>query len=279
MINELIPPDQLAPLLQKRLLQLNEALTQLKKTQKNQPAGHLRIAQKGTNRNYFYHYTSPDDLTGKYIPKKQIELAKALAQKDYNLKLIKQVEKEIFALQEYLTQSKNGTAIQTLYNNLCPARQTLVTPTLLTDEQYLAEWENITWQGLPFSPDAPQYDTANGEKVRSKSEVIIADTLARYGIAYRYEFPLRLRQTKKDSENATIYPDFLCLNLRTRTEFYWEHFGLMDDAAYATKSARKLRLYAENNIFIGRNLIITMETQEEPLNTRMIEKIILDFLK
>lgn len=279
MINELIPPDQLAPLLQKRLLQLNEALAQLKKTQKNQPAGHLRIAQKGTNRNYFYHYTSPDDLTGKYIPKKQIELAKALAQKDYNLKLIKQVEKEIFALQEYLTQSKDGTAIQTLYNNLCPARQTLVTPTLLTDEQYLAEWKTITWQGLSFSPEAPQYDTANGEKVRSKSEVIIADTLARYGIAYRYEFPLRLRQTKRDSENATIYPDFLCLNLRTRTEFYWEHFGLMDDAAYATKSARKLRFYAENNIFIGRNLIITMETQEEPLNIKIIEKSIIEFLK
>ena len=85
MINELIPPDQLTSLLQKRLLQLNEALAQLKKTQKNQPTGHLRIAQKGTNRNYFYHYTSPDDLTGKYIPKKQIALAKALAQKDYNL--------------------------------------------------------------------------------------------------------------------------------------------------------------------------------------------------
>lgn len=279
MINELISPDQLAPLLQKRLLQLNEALTQLKKTQKKQPAGHLRIAQKGTNRNYFYHYTSPDDLNGKYIPKKQIELAKALAQKDYNLKLIKQIEKEILALQEYLTQSKNGTEIQTLYNSLCPARQTLVTPALLTDEQYLAEWKNITWQRLPFSPEAPQYDTVNDEKVRSKSEVIIADTLTRYGIPYRYEFPLRLRQTKRDSENATIYPDFLCLNLRTRTEFYWEHFGLMDDAAYATKSAWKLRLYAENNIFIGRNLIITMETQEEPLNTRMIEKIILDFLK
>ena len=279
MINELIPPDQLVPLLHKRLLQLNEALAQLKKTQKNQPAGHLRIAQKGPNRNYFYHYTSPDDFNGKYIPKKQIELAKALAQKDYNLKLIKQIEKEIFALQEYLTQSKEGTAIQTLYDSLCPARQTLVTPAFLTDEQYLSQWKNITWQGLPFSPEAPQYDTANGEKVRSKSEVIIADTLARYGIAYRYEFPLRLRQTKRDSENATIYPDFLCLNLRTRTEFYWEHFGLMDDAAYATKSARKLRLYAENNIFIGRNLIITMETQEEPFNTRMIEKIILDFLK
>ena len=279
MINELIPPDRLVPLLHKRLLQLNEALAQLKKTQKNQPAGHLRIAQKGGSRNYFYHYTSPDDFNGKYISKKQIYLAKALAQKDYNLKLIKQLEKEIFALKEYLKQSKDGMAIQTLYDALCPARQSLITAATLTDEQYLSQWENITWQGLPFSPEAPQYDTANGEKVRSKSEVIIADTLARHGIAYRYEFPLRLRQTKSSSESITIYPDFLCLNLRTRREFYWEHFGLMDDPEYATKSARKLRHYAENNIFLGRNLIITMETQDEPLNIKIIEKNILEFLK
>ena len=279
MINELIPPDQLVPLLQKRLLQLNEALSQLKKSQKNQPVGHLRIAQKGGSHNYFYHYTSPNDFNGKYIPKKQIDLAKALAQKDYHLKLIKQLEKEIFALKEYLIQSKDGMAIQTLYDALCPARQSLITAATLTDEQYLSQWENITWQGLPFSSEAPQYDTANGEKVRSKSEVIIADTLARHGIAYRYEFPLRLRQTKSSSESLTIYPDFLCLNLRTRREFYWEHFGLMDDPEYATKSARKLRHYAENNIFLGRNLIITMETQDEPLNIKIIEKNILEFLK
>ena len=53
----------------------------------------------------------------------------------------------------------------------------------------------------------------------------------------------------------------------------------MDDAEYATKSARKLRHYAENNIFLGRNLIITMETQDEPLNIKIIEKNILEFLK
>jgi hypothetical protein len=83
MINELIPPDTLTPALQKKLAQLNAALIQLKKLQKNQPPGHLRIAQKGGNRNYFYHYTSSDDFTGKYLRKNEQALAKALAQKDY----------------------------------------------------------------------------------------------------------------------------------------------------------------------------------------------------
>lgn len=278
MINELIPPDTLAPQLQNWLAQLNAALAQLKKTPKNTPPGHLRVAQKGGKGPYFYHYTSSQDFNGKYIRKKQLSLAKALAQKDYTLKLIKLLEKESLTLTEYLVQSKNGTAIQDLYKSLCPARQDLVTPATLTDQEFTAQWKNVSWQGLPFALDAPQYDTANGEVVRSKSEVIIADTLARYGIPYRYEFPLQLKKAPKDKVTSTFYPDFCCLNIHTRKEIFWEHFGLMDDADYASNTAGKLRLYAENGIFPGRNLIITMETQKEPLNTKLIEKIIREFL-
>ncbi len=278
MNNELIPPDTLAPQLQNWLSQLNATLAHLKKAPKNSPPGHLRIAQKGGKGPYFYHYTSPKDFNGKYIRRKQLPLAKALAQKDYTLKLIKLLEKECTALSEYLAQTKNGTAIQCLYKSLCPARQNLVTPVTLTDQQFTAQWKNITWQGLPFAPDAPQYDTANGEVVRSKSEVIIADTLARYGIPYRYEFPLQLKKTPKDKGSTTFYPDFCCLNIHNRKEIFWEHFGLMDDADYATNAAGKLLLYAENGIFPGHNLIITMETQKEPLNTKLIEKIIREFL-
>ena len=72
----------------------------------------------------------------------------------------------------------------------------------------------------------------------------------------------------------TLHPDFLCLNPGTRSEFYWEHFGLMDDSAYSNNAAGKLRLYTENGIIAGRNLIITMETQNEPLTTRLVEKMI-----
>lgn len=106
--------------------------------------------------------------------------------------------------------------------------------------------------------------------MRSKSEVIIADTLFRHNIPYRYEFPITLKRSNSDDirrdfgSSITLYPDFLCLNTRTRTEFYWEHFGLMDDPAYSNNAAGKLRLYTENGILAGRNLIITMETQTEP---------------
>ena len=289
MNKELLLPDRLTTQIEKRLAELENTLNKLKEVQKEMPQGHLRIAQKGDKRPWFYHYTSPDNLTGNYIRKKDTEFAKTLAQKDYNESLIQQLQKEINTLQEYLTQSQNGYAISKLYEKLCPARQALITPVTLTHEQYIAQWKSVTWQGHSFSPDTPIYDTANKEQVRSKSEVIIADTLLRHGIPYRYEYPLVLKKggfslEHTDHKHAPsiktikLYPDFLCLNVHTRQEYIWEHFGLMDDPDYARNVAAKLQLYVENNIFPGRNLIMTMETQKNPLSTRSIEKIITEFL-
>ena len=154
----------------------------------------------------------------------------------------------------------------------------------LTDDQYAARWQDVSWTGRPFAPDAPYICTAHGERVRSKSEVIIADTLLRYNIPYRYEFPITLKRINPDDirrdfgSSITLHPDFLCLNTRTRSEFFWEHFGLMDDPDYSKNAAGKLRLYTENGILPGRNLIITMETQTEPPSIKALEKLIEELL-
>ena len=122
----------------------------------------------------------------------------------------------------------------------------------------------------------PEYLTARGERVRSKSEIIIADTLFRLKIPYRYEYPLNLKNTK--GEKLTLYPDFTCLNLRTRREFYWEHFGMMDNSEYSENVVQKLHLYEQNGIIPGKNLIITMETSTIPINTKQIELLAKSYL-
>ena len=110
--------------------------------------------------------------------------------------------------------------------------------------------------------------TTKEEKVRSKSEVIIANMLNTKGIPYHYEFPVKI------NSSLTIYPDFLCLNKRTRQEFYWEHCGMMDDSGYSRELVKRLALYAQKNIIPGKNLILTMETREQPLNTKDVERVI-----
>lgn len=268
---EELSPNQLAPLLEKRLAELQNLLFTKKKSYEKAPKGRIRISQNGGHPEY-YLVTERGSLRGKNLPHSQKTLARQLAQKDYDARLIKLLQKEISTLQNYMKQTSNGRAIPELYDSLCPARRSLITPAILTNEQYAARWLDVSWTGRPFASDAPYICTARGERVRSKSEVIIADTLFRYNIPYRYEFPITLKRSNSDDirrdfgSSITLYPDFLCLNTRTRTEFYWEHFGLMDSTEYSNNAAGKLRLYTENGILAGRNLIITMETQTEPFS-------------
>ena len=282
MPKELLAPDSTVESLRKRLSDLKAALEKKQKELKEVPEGHLRIAQT-SHRPQYYHYVDPKDFKGVFIPRTNDEFARKLAQKDYDLKVVKLLENEIHAITRCLRQLCRGGRLPTknpytatklgdLYAKMCPARQHLVTPITLTEAQYTQQWLSVTWQGRPFTQNTPVHTTTSGVQVRSKSEVLIADSLTRNNIPFRYEYPLHLR--RPSGESTTFYPDFTCLNAKTRTEFYWEHFGLMDDPAYANNAAGKLRLYAENGILAGRNLIITIETQNEPLTTRLVEKMI-----
>ena len=272
MKSELLPPDTLTQELKNRRLELLNLLNLKTKAQKNLPQGHLRIEQKkGLRAPQFYHFTNPADTHGEYIPASSADLARRLAQKDYDNKLIKLLEQQLKLIEKLILTTENK--ITGLYTKSSSTRQKLITPVTLTDQQYIQNWQNITWQPLPFAVDSPEFYTSRGEQVRSKSEVIIADTLSRHKIPYRYEYPLEL-------ENGAVYhPDFLCLNVRTRQEFLWEHFGMMDSPTYATKTAAKLKTFSENNIHPGKNLIITMETAEVQLSLRQVESLIKEYLK
>ena len=271
---EKLSPNALAALLEKRLLELKKLLSETKQSCQHAPAGRIRISQKQGHPEY-YLVKEKGSLRGRYLSYKKEALICQLAQKSYDQDLIETLQTEIDALQNYLRVTRNCTNIPRLYSSLCPSRRALTEPVILPDREYAARWQKVQYQGRPFTPEAPEYLTARGERVRSKSEVIIADALLRHGIPYRYEFQLKLN---KGRQTLTFYPDFLCLNIRTRQEFLWEHFGMMDDPAYAQKATAKLRLYEENGILPGRNLLLTMETQTEPLSTRAVEKIISEFL-
>lgn len=269
---ELLPPDTLTQQLKTRRLELLNLLNLKLKAQKNLPEGHLRIEQKkGRRPAQFYHFTNPEDTHGAYIPAANHELARRLAQKDYDLKLIKILQKQITLIERLIQLSENK--ITGLYTKSCPARQKLISPVTLTDSQYVNSWQNITWQAKAFKDDTPEFFTGKGERVRSKSEVIIADTLARRNIPYRYEFPLTLK------DGNIYYPDFFCLNLRTRQEYIWEHFGLIDKPDYAEGTVKKMKAFSENKIFPGKNLIITMESSYTPLSSRQVENLINEYLK
>ena len=73
-------------------------------------------------------------------------------------------------------------------------------------------------------------------------------------------------------------PDFLVLNMGTRQEILWEHFGMMDDELYRKKTWSKLSHYNVAGLVPGMGLITTFESAVTALDTQMIDGIIENFL-
>lgn len=115
------------------------------------------------------------------------------------------------------------------------------------------------------------HETKSHIMVRSKSEVLIADALYDNNIPFKYECPLVLN-------GSIYYPDFTCMNPYTKKIYYWEHFGLLDDANYANKTLAKENIYISNGIIPSVQLITTYETKEYPLVRKTIQRNINTFL-
>lgn len=69
------------------------------------------------------------------------------------------------------------------------------------------------YTGKQFREGEPVILTNRGERVRSKSEKIIADCFFRKGIPYKYECPLYLKGL------GIIYPDFTILSKKQDRKF------------------------------------------------------------
>jgi len=83
--------------------------------------------------------------------------------------------------------------------------------------------------------------TSNGELVRSKSEVIVAETLRRLNVPYRYEEPLVMR------DGTERLPDFT-IRIAGKPTIYWEHLGMLGRAGYRADWEAKKVWYAEHGI-------------------------------
>lgn len=108
----------------------------------------------------------------------------------------------------------------------------------------------------------PHILTSFGLKVRSKSEVFIAEKLYEQKITFFYEKALT-------AEGKTYYPDFTIYH-RKKT-YYWEHFGLLSDKTYYQKTEIKLKWYKKN---FPNKLVWTKESPQLILDIeKEIEKI------
>jgi len=253
-----------------RITVIKNALIKAKSEHDSFPKGRLRVSGKNPR---YYKILERGDTQGIYLCKNDREEAKLLAQKDYNNSFIKKAEEELRLLEKIykrLEKSNSGLA----YQKLILPRKCLVKPYIETDELFAEEWQKKSYRSNPYKAEDKKYETRKGDLVRSKSEAIIADILYELKIPYRYEEEIKFRF------GVTRYPDFTLLKIKTHEEIYLEHLGMLDSEEYRNANISKMDEYRSNGIYLGKNLLITYETEDSPLDIKGIRRMLKDiFLK
>ena len=97
------------------------------------PEGRLRISCD-KNKPRYYQYMSADNEI--YIPKAEMELARLLAQKNYNESVVKKAETRLKQIKK-ITKNYSDDEIEKIYTSMNKERQALVTPVESTWDQCL----------------------------------------------------------------------------------------------------------------------------------------------
>ncbi len=262
-------------------------IDRLEKSLAAAPEGSLRINNTGGRKPMFYRFIGgkkdlPHDAHNRqtdsrrtsstYIPKDNLSLAKDLAQKEYDSKILLWARRAEFRLKKLIgTYSHNEPEI--IYNSLSDIRQSLVVPYYIPDDVFLENWLGKWNLDRNTIPKKDETYSERGEHVRSKSEKIIADKLHAEGIPYVYEPEIIL------DDGERVYPDFAILNVRNRREFLLEHFGRMDEIGYCKKNIRRIEEYALNGYVLGDNLLATFETNGNLFDPKYLDILVNKYLK
>lgn len=134
----------------------------------------------------------------------------------------------------------------------------------------LAKWARADYSRLVEDFSRAHY-TLLGRKMRSKSEVIIANALDAYGIPYRSD--ARISLLGSDGNYYYRYPDFM-IKTPSGKLLYWEHFGMLGNEEYAEGAGGKFHLYAINGIVPGDNLILSADCADGSLDARWVNALI-----
>ena len=240
----------------------------IEKRLKSLPAGWINIRYQN-GKTFYYHakYKSKD----RFLTKADAVLIRQLLQKRYLKEVLKAAKNELAALSKMLNLYPDDLP-EELYEKLPEELRAGVEPVILGNDQDVREWMAEPYVGKPFKEGAPVYKTIRGERVRSKSEVMIADRMFFRGVPYKYECPIMI-------EGQVIHPDFSMKRRSDNKLIYHEHCGKMDDPEYVNDLVERVNLYNQAGILQGDRLTFSFETADKPLDNRVIDRLIDEFFK
>ena len=135
------------------------------------------------------------------------------------------------------------------------------------DRKRHSDWMDEPYDKSDFRPFELTQMTSRGLLVRSKSELLIAEMLYKYGIEFRYEQVYHLPGLPPMAADFTI-------RRADGKLFIWEHEGLVNSRSYLARQQRKAECYSKLGYVPWDNLIITYDTSDGEIDLRIVESII-----
>ena len=251
-----------------RIQMVKSLISKIEEKLEQFPEGRINIRKVNSGTYYYFMGT---DLKEKCLSNNDSQLIEDLLQKNYFERLVKISRQELVRL-DRIKKLLPDCIAEDIYDQLTPDRQKWVKPIIPTDEQFVAEWQNRPFTPKPFKKGTPYFETLKGERVRSKSEVIIADRLYTSGIPYKYECPLVIG-------NEVIHPDFTILRVSDRKILYLEHNGMVGDQEYGDDMVDRINKYSLAGIMQNDKLYFTFESANRPLDVRTLDKLIEEVIR
>ena len=242
---------------------LSKSIEDIEKKSPSFPEGRINIR---IHNDKPYYYLAGGDSSDKYLTQADSDLIEQLVQKDYLNKVLKNAKNEQNAIIKMLKLYPD-TIAEDVYESLPEGRKRYATPINICDDAFAQKWMQTPYKRKPFKKGAPKFYTMKGERVRSKSEVLVADRLRERSVPYRFECPLIIG-------NRIIHPDFTILRMSDRKILYLEHCGMMEDKDYKEDMVDRCNLYSEAGIILGDRLFYTFESEDTPLDIRTLDRLI-----
>ena len=243
-----------------RLIDVTE--TNLRQLEKVQNATVIVSISNGVTQ---YYLKDANSSKRRYVHSDQKEMLLKIAQHDYDKKVFKKLVMQRDTLKRFLAKY-NINEIISLFEDMNDGKKKLVKPIIESEKEYVQKWyESFTLDQNGFREELI-FPTERGEKVRSKSEKILADLFLKYGINYVYEPKIVIATGK------VVFPDFAVLDIKRRRTILWEHLGKIDSEDYAVRNLKKIDTYERNGFILGEGLIVSSESKSAPVDLKVVRK-------
>jgi len=137
--------------------------------------------------------------------------------------------------------------------------------------------KNQNWAEQPYQRNNAYAEqltqkTLKGDFVRSKSEVIIANSYFSKYIQYRCEEVIKVG-------NHTFAPDFSVFIPRLNKVKYHEHFGMMHDPRYRERAFEKMGAYIAAGYRPYEDIIFTFDDLDGSIDAQVLDALIENFMR